>query len=363
MMQTYKLWEIFNLKQWSHLAVNDLLDSWFAVFGANWKIGYYDRYMYEEPMVLVSCRWANCGSINLTEPKSWVTWNSIALVPNWKIDIDTDFLYYILKGTKFNDVISGSAQPQIIVWNLTNKVVGIPPLATQRAIADKLDKLQSLIDLKKQAIIKTDELAKSIFLEMFGDPVKNEKEWEVKKFGEIIKIDAKMVDPKKEEYKKLVHIWGANIESETWKLHNLKTAETEGIISWKFLIDKKHILFSKIRPKLKKICYPQVTALCSADIYPMTVNEEKLNQHYLMYYLLWDQFTSIVSEMAEKRAQIPKVNREELEQINFPLPPLPLQQKFADIITQIDAQKSEHKLALAKLEELYQAEMQESFSL
>ena len=47
-------------------------------------------------------------------------------------------------------------------------LIPLPPLATQRAIADKLDKLQSLIDLKRQAITKIDELAKSIFLEMFG---------------------------------------------------------------------------------------------------------------------------------------------------------------------------------------------------
>jgi type I restriction enzyme S subunit len=66
--------------------------------------------------------------------------------------------------------------------------IPLPPLATQRAIAEKLDKLQSLIDLKKQAITKTDELAKSIFLEMFGDPMKNEKGWEVKKLKNFGKV-------------------------------------------------------------------------------------------------------------------------------------------------------------------------------
>jgi type I restriction enzyme S subunit len=69
---------------------------------------------------------------------------------------------------------------------LLNIKVSLPPLAAQLAIADKLDKLQFLIDLKKQAITKTDELAKSIFSEMFGDPMKNEKVWEVKEFGKIL---------------------------------------------------------------------------------------------------------------------------------------------------------------------------------
>ena len=69
--------------------------------------------------------------------------------------------------------------------NLTDIEIPLPPLDTQRAIADKLDKLQSLIDLKKQAIAKNDELAKAIFLEMFGDPVKNPMNWEQKKLSEF----------------------------------------------------------------------------------------------------------------------------------------------------------------------------------
>ena len=69
--------------------------------------------------------------------------------------------------------------------NLTDIQLPLPALHIQRAIADKLDKLQSLIDLKKEAIVKTDGLAKAIFLEMFGDPINNEKGREVKKLKEI----------------------------------------------------------------------------------------------------------------------------------------------------------------------------------
>ena len=67
-------------------------------------------------------------------------------------------------------------------------LIPLPPLATQRAIADKLDKLQSLIDLKRQAITKTDELAKSIFLEMFGDPMKNEKKFKIEILDDICDV-------------------------------------------------------------------------------------------------------------------------------------------------------------------------------
>lgn len=323
---------------------------------------FLDFFDYEWPALIF---WTGGkASIHYCEEKFSTTADCYVVTTNNK-EIFLKYIYLYLKGHIYllEEWFKWAGLKHTSKDYLKQISIPLSPLTTQRAIAAKLYKLQSLIDLKKQAITKTDDLAKSIFLDMFGDPMTNEKGWEIKMFGEVIKIDAKMVDPKKGQYESLLHIWWANIESETWKLFNLKTAKQEGIISWKFLINPNHILFSKIRPKLKKICYPKMIALCSADIYPMTVSEEQLNQHYLMYYLLWDEFTSIVSEIAEKRSQIPKVNREELEQIKIPLPPLSLQQKFADIITEIESQKSSHKLALAKLEDLYQSEMQRSFSL
>jgi len=74
------------------------------------------------------------------------------------------------------------------VSNLKTLQIPLPDLTTQHAIADKLDQIQSLIEKKKQVIQQTDELAKSVFLEMFGDPVTNEKGWEVKKLGEICDV-------------------------------------------------------------------------------------------------------------------------------------------------------------------------------
>jgi type I restriction enzyme S subunit len=70
-----------------------------------------------------------------------------------------------------------------------------------------------------------------------------------------------------------------------------------------------------------------------------------------------------IIEPLSRRAAQAHLNADQTKNMLFIYPPLPLQQKFADIITQIDAQKSEHKLVLAKLEELYQTTMQKSFSL
>ena len=83
--------------------------------------------------------------------------------------------------------------------------------------------------------------------------------------------------------------------------------------------------------------------------------------NYLFEIIKSDFFIDNMVKVA-KWASYPAISDNNVKDFKIPLPPLPLQQKFADIITQIESQKSEHKLALAKLEELYQAEMQESFN-
>ncbi len=374
MQQIYKLWEIFYLKQWNHLPVNELLENGFSVFGANWKIGYYDRYMYEEPTVLVSCRWANCGSINLTEPKSWVTWNSIALVPNWKKDIDTNFLYYILKWSDFKNVISGSAQPQIIIWNLTNKTIPLPSLSEQQAIATKLDQLQHLIDLKQQAIAKTDQLAKSIFLEMFGDPMMNEKGWEIIDFGNCIDV---LTD---------YHANGSyeNLRDNTKLLdqpdyaYMIRTTDLEhnNFTEWvKYITKEAYEFLSKSKVFGWEILITKIWSAGTIHLMPylnrpvslgmnffMIRTNHKLNNIFAFFYLKTPYSWKII-EWKINWAVTKTITKDAVRTIPFILPPLSLQQQFADIITEIESQKSAHKQALARLKELYQSEMQRSFSI
>ncbi len=244
-----------------------------------------------------------------------------------------------------------------------NKIqIPLPNLSTQKQIIQKLDKLTEIINLRKLSIQKTEQLTKSIFIEMFGDISINSKWFKLMRFWEVLSINSKMVNPKNEPYSSMICIWWANIISENWNLINLKTAKEEGSISNKFLITENEILFSKIRPKLKKVAFPRIKCLCSADIYPLTPNLELVSHNYIIIYLLSDLFTTTVSWFAEKRAQIPKVNREELDSLLIPVPPLSLQNKFANIVQKNEENIAKQKQSLAKLQELYNTTMQESFS-
>jgi type I restriction enzyme S subunit len=101
-------------------------DGPYPVYGANGVIGRYDRFNHEEPQLLITCRGATCGSINVSEPRSWITGNSMVIRPKTQA-IDLRFLEYQLRGgVDLGAAITGAAQPQITRTNLNPITVQYP---------------------------------------------------------------------------------------------------------------------------------------------------------------------------------------------------------------------------------------------
>ena len=95
------------------------------------------------------------------------------------------YLKYVLRGIDLSNVITGAAQPQITRQSLSPLLIPIPPLPEQSRIVEELDLLSNIIEKKRQQLSELDNLAQSIFYDMFGDPVTNEKGWEVKKLKDV----------------------------------------------------------------------------------------------------------------------------------------------------------------------------------
>lgn len=152
-----KLGEISNLYQPQTITSEEISNSGkHKVYGANGVIGFYDKYNHEDAEILITCRGATCGTINLSEPRSWVTGN--AMVANPKDNcIDKYFLYYLLIFSNLNSVITGLAQPQITRKDLSPFKIKIPKhKEEQEAIAQILTTADNEIQelQKKLQIIK-----------------------------------------------------------------------------------------------------------------------------------------------------------------------------------------------------------------
>jgi len=157
------------------------------------------------------------------------------------------------------------------------------------------------------------------------------KGWQTKKLGDVCSIVSALVDPRMTKYEDMLHVGGANIESSTGELLDLKTAKDEGLKSGKFAFDDSMVLYSKIRPYLMKVARPDFEGLCSADIYPLTPDPNVLDRGYLFHQLLSPEFTEFAIS-GSARAGMPKVNRDHLFTYQFPVPPLAEQQRIVGLL-------------------------------
>lgn len=124
----YLLGEICTPKQWPTISSSQLAESGYPVYGANGFIGYYHEFNHEEESIAVTCRGSTCGEIRIVPQKSYITGNSMSL-DNFNKDVCVPrFIYYLLKFRGIRDVISGSAQPQIIGKDLKKLKVQAPSL-------------------------------------------------------------------------------------------------------------------------------------------------------------------------------------------------------------------------------------------
>ena len=147
--KTKGLCEICSPKQWKTISTDMLTDSGYPVYGANGIIGYYSEYNHGESTLLVTCRGATCGTLNICEPYSYVNGNAMAL-DNLIDEIDIKYLYYYLLNRGFEDVITGSAQPQIVRQSLQKVRVTYPDREKQAEIVTALEKVSELITLRKE---------------------------------------------------------------------------------------------------------------------------------------------------------------------------------------------------------------------
>jgi type I restriction enzyme, S subunit len=155
--------------------------------------------------------------------------------------------------------------------------------------------------------------------------------WLQKTLADVCDISSALVDPRETRYQPLLHVGGANIESTTGRLLDLRTAKDEGLISGKFYFDENAVLYSKIRPYLMKVARPDFRGFCSADIYPLVPREGLLDRGFLYYLLLTKDFTDF-AVVGSARAGMPKVNRGHLFAYTFSVPPVPEQQRIARIL-------------------------------
>lgn len=185
-----RLGDVCDIYQPKTISTKDLVEGGeYDVFGANGIIGKYTSYNHEEPEVLLTCRGATCGTINVSNPKSWINGNAMVVHPTSE-GLSKSYLRIALQAVDYTGVITGAAQPQITRISLSPVVIPIPPLEKQKQIVLELDKINEMLEVKRGQLKDLDMLSQSLFYEMFGDPIENPQGWDMKQIQEFAKTTA-----------------------------------------------------------------------------------------------------------------------------------------------------------------------------
>ena len=170
--------------------------------------------------------------------------------------------------------------------------------------------------------------------------------------GDVVRISAKLVNPTLPEVSKLPHVSAENIISVTGEFIGLQSAADDGMKSNKYLFEAGDVLYSKLRPYLRKVALPNFAGLCSADMYPLKIDSDRINAGFLRILLTSKIFTEYANEESA-RSRMPKLNREQLFNWEFNLPSLDRQQecvcKIEGLLTQIS---SAHAAAMKMMVDL-----------
>lgn len=274
-----------------------------------------------------------------------------------------DYLYYLLASpimySKFSQLAVGGVVNNLNSALVRKVIVPLPPMPTQLTIVAELDTLNEMIRLKKQQLEDYDQLAQSIFYEMFGDPVENEKGWEVKKLGEIAQ-------------RKLSYGSGASAIPFDGKIRYIRITDIDesgylkadivspNTIEDKYLLSDGDILFARSGATVgKTFLYKAKYGKCiyAGYLIQLTPNKQMVLPEYVYYYTKSDYYKSFIKDNQKVVAQ-PNINAQQYGSLRIPLPPLPLQQQFAARIEAIEQQKQQVKDTIKDLETLLASRMQ-----
>lgn len=270
------------------------------------------------------------------------------------------YWFFTIKERLLNRAV-GAALANISLTIVKNLKIPLPPLPTQKKIAAILDEADKLRQLNKQLITKYDNLTQSLFLEMFGDPVRNEKGWEILHFSEVGKLDRGKSKHRPRNAPELLNgpyplVQTGDIANSKGYINKYKSTYSEFGLQQSKLWPKGTLCIT-IAANIAKTGILTFDA-CFPDSVVGFIPNEKTNNIYVQNWMSFLQ--AIIEEKAPMAAQ-KNINLAILRAIEFMKPPIELQKQFAECIQAIEQQKAQAQEALQKSEDLFHSLLQKAF--
>lgn len=340
----------------------------YPYYGASGIQDYVDSYIFDGRFLLVGedgAKWgASDKSAFIIEGKSWV--NNHAHILKVSDSINDRLIEYYLTYKDLTEYISGAVVPKLTQKSLVAIPIPVPPIGEQEQIVAELDLLSGIIEKKKEQLKAYDQLAKSIFYTMFGDPIDNPKRWETKKLQEVtIKIGSGAT-PKggNQSYKNegISLIRSLNVHNGSFKYEDLAHIDEQQAHQLNnVIVEENDVLFNITGASVARCC------IVPSDVLPARVNQhvsilrpkkEIVNHVYLCYYLISPNSQNALLVMSKSNAATREaLPKSMMEKYSICIPPLSLQQEFAEKVEGIEAQKALIQQSIKETETLFNSRM------
>lgn len=344
----------------------------YPYYGANGQQDLIDGYIFDEPLVLLAEDGGHFGS--KTKPiaykvtgKCWVNNHAHVLRP--KDNCDVDYLHRVLSYYDVAQFVNGTTREKLTKNQAERILIPFPSLLEeQKRIAAILEKADRLRRLRRYALDLSDTYLQTVFLEMFGDPVTNPKNWEVKLLGDMLAITPHIgtITPAREVGRQLcvrvgeVGEWHINLAQ--CKYVSLNDQEfkrfsllPDDIVLARAIGSESHL------GKLSIMGKTTTPVVFDSHIMRVRPDRSQLLAFFLARWLKTDGGRARFMQQARRTSVQFNINSEQIEAIKIPVPPLPLQQNFVQIIETHLRLQAQQREAARQAEHLFQTLLHQAF--
>ena len=344
----------------------------YPIMGSGGIIGYADDYLCNEGTTIIGRK----GSINkpiYVNQKFWNVDTAFGLQP--KEGTESRFLFYLCKSINFERYNKSVTIPSLVKSDLLKIDIHIPYFSVQKQIASELDLLSGVIEKQKAQLEELDKLAQSIFYDMFGDPVTNEKGWTVKKLKDLSSKITNGNTPKGgsdvyvEEgilFFRSQNVWRNKIILDDIAFIDDATHE---------LLHNSSILHNDILITKTGRFNTENSSLGRAALYTGEDNKANINGHvylvrlnaevdkkFVLYILISESYRQLIRRVCVGGIDKRQLNKNHIEDFPIICPPLSLQQEFAAKVEVIEAMKAKVRQSLKEAETLFNSRMDYYFN-
>lgn len=322
--------------------------------------------IFPENTVLLAMYGATIGACSILKTKAASNQACAAFLPTPKVL--PEFLYYYLlsqKDTFVNDGVGG-AQPNISGAYLKRFKIPLPPLETQKNIARVLEQADQLRKHAQQMETELNQLAQSLFLEMFGDPVTNPKGWQIKtpldcceEIVDCVNRTAKTVDYVT-PYKM---VRTTNIRYGELSLKDVRYVEKEVFDTWVRRLKPKRgdVLFTREAPAGEATVIEVDDELFLGQrIMHYRPDSKKVTSHFLKFELMESRVKRQIDRLSSGSTVV-HLSVEDCKEFSIRLPPMAVQLKFDNAIQRLNEQKKVCRMSISKMDNLFESLMQRAF--